>query len=491
MAKTNLIIIGVGPHSKRIYLPTLTKHAKKLGINLKLGIDLKEKRRDIETFLENQQIPLEMLYIDPFDPLLGIPKSLKSYLNTYIAHENIHGVVIATEPLAHKCYAVWALQNKLHILMDKPISTRKNTVKEMAQAEAIYTDYLEMLDIYASFQRETPTVFSVNVQRRYHAGHRLVMRLIKEVAERFDAPVTSVQSMHADGQWRLPGEIVTQIYHPYCQGYGKCSHSGYHIFDIAYQYYKAGKCPGKFADRCEVMTSFVQPRGFIKQFNEKNYEQYFGKDYSDVKNWNDKELYEMYKNYGEVDAFSLFRFIKGKDAICNISINLLHNSFARRTWVYPGKDLYKGNGRVKHQYHSIQQGPFQNVQIHNFQAIDKHDVAGGDDYELGGRNHFEIHVYRNSGMFGKKEKPLRVYSIQDVDGSEFYPASDLTHETAKEFVVVEFLKAIRGDVSRKNLRSSIASHAVPVKMMSAVYKSHICQSRGLSPLVPFSIDDEK
>lgn len=260
--QVNLILIGIGPHSKRIYLPVLNKYSTKYNLKIRLCIDLKEKEDKIQAYLHSKGIDLNMLYIKPFNPAKGLPKYLEKFLNKFARENNICGVIIATEPLCHVAYAKWALSQGLNILMDKPISTRRFVISNLKEAERIYTDYAALLKLYRKLQKKKNTTFSINVQRRYHLGYQKVMELIKEVAEKFDAPVTSIQSMHSDGQWRMPSEIVSQIYHPYCQGYGKCSHSGYHIFDIAYQYYKAGRREGKYANSAEVMTSFVQARGF-------------------------------------------------------------------------------------------------------------------------------------------------------------------------------------------------------------------------------------
>lgn len=485
MEEINLIIIGVGPHTQRIYLPTLSKYQEARKIDVKLGVDLNGKKADVKKYLAERNFDLEMLYIDPFDVQQELPKALEEHLTDFVKKHNVHGVVIATEPLVHTAYAKWALKIGLHILMDKPISTRLNVVSDINQARLMWQDYLDLWQKYVELQKSKDTIFSINVQRRYHPGHRKVISLIKEVANRFDAPVTSIQSMHADGQWRLPSEIVTQIYHPYCQGYGKCSHSGYHIFDIAYQYYKAGKRAGKYADTAEVMTSFVQPQGFLTQFNENNYKQYFGEEYKSVQKWSDEELAHIYKGYGEMDAFTLLRLLKDGENICNVSINLLHNSFARRHWMKPGKDLYKGNGRVKHQYHVIQQGSFQCVQIHNYQSSDRHDINTTDDYALGGNNHFDIHVFRNSAMFGESEKPLRTYKLNELNTGSVHTDENLTHETSKELVILEFIDFIQGKIRKKKLTSSIDDHLIPAQIMSAVYRSHIRSRKGESPLVRF------
>jgi len=47
------------------------------------------------------------------------------------------------------------------------------------------------------------------------------------------------------------------------------------------------------------------------------------------------------------------------------------------------EDLYKSNGRVKHEYHNIQQGPFQNIQVHSYQKEDKQEESNELDWLLG------------------------------------------------------------------------------------------------------------
>lgn len=491
MNKLNIIIIGLGPHAQKAYLPILAKYKGQYNVDVKLGIDLKSQEASVRKYLSDSAIELNTLFIDPFEGKEELPVYLKKYLTGFVKDNDIKGVIISTEPLYHKAYAKWALKNELHILMDKPVTTRQNVVTDYNEAAVIYKDYEELKVLYDNMQKGKNTMFSVNVQRRYHLGFRKVLSLIKEVAERFDAPVTSVQSMHADGQWRMPNEIVDQLYHPYCQGYGKCSHSGYHIFDIVSQFYKAGYREGKYADNAEIMSSFLTPSGFLKQFNEKNHSDYFGKGYEEVNTRPDSELKKLFKGYGEMDAFVLLRLLRQDVNICNISINLLHNSFARRTWMQPGADLYKGNGRVKHESHVIQQGPFQCIQVHSYQSNDKHDVNKAEDDLWGGNNHFDIFVYRNSGMFGNNEKPMQLHKLRDKDLFKDYESKSLVHNISKEFVVLEFINFMRGEVCKENLLSNFDTHELGVQIMSSIYRSHIQYINNASPLVKFALNNRE
>lgn len=492
MKQINMICIGVGLHARNVYLPFLSKYQAHFNVSLKLGVDVKSEEQTIRSYLSSKGMDIELLFIDPFSGQEGVlPQDLDLYLTNFIQKFEIEAVLISTEPLVHKAYAMWALRNGLHILMDKPISTRENVAFDMKQAIGIYEDYKELVECYRELQEKKTTIFSINAQRRYHICHQKVISLIKEVSEQFDAPITSIQTSHADGQWRLPNEILEPLTHPFCQGYGKCSHSGYHFFDIVYQYYLAGQRPNKEPEKIELMSSFVFPKAFITQFNQSNYQNYFKEEYQNICPYEDHELKSRMENYGELEASVLLRFIKKKENIANATLNLTHNSFSRRAWLHARRDdLYKKNGRVKHEFHSIQQGPFQNIQVHSYQSKDDHSVNTEDDYKLGGNNHFEIYVFRNSAMFGDKEPTLKTYHLKDIDTDQNYSETGLTIDLAKGFVMVEFFDFMRQKIPKDKLISNIDSHQVSVNIMSHIYRSHILQQEGESPLVGFMIQDD-
>ena len=307
MSKIGIIEIGFGPHAKRVYAPALEVWAENYHSELLLVVDLKEKEQDIRKYFSKSKLKPDFYFVDPFEGKM--PPTVNKYLTKYVIEHGISAAIISTEPLSHYVYAKWALKNKLNILMDKPITSGKDVVTNPTLAKKIENDYLDLLSDYQKLQKEKETIFSINVQRRFHPGFDMVKKLLIEVAKKTNCPITSIQSTHCDGQWRMPNEIVTQAYHPYCFGYGKGSHSGYHIFDAAYQFYKVSKLTGKVADSMEIYSSFFQPRGFLYQLNEKDYEKYFGKKYLKVRNLNDKQLYRKFKNYGEIDlsTISIFR----------------------------------------------------------------------------------------------------------------------------------------------------------------------------------------
>jgi len=481
-----IIEIGFGPHAKRVYGPALEKLGEKFNTGLQLVIDLEDKKKDIVNFFSKYSKKPDFLFIKSFTGD-SLPEYLSSYLSNYVKKKNINGVIISTEPLSHYSYAKWALDEQLDILMDKPITSVNNVVSNMKNANKIETDYRNLLTKYINLQKNKKTIFIINTQRRFHPGFNMVKQLLTEISLETNCPVTSISSYHCDGQWRLPNEIITQNYHPYNSGYGKGSHSGYHFFDIVSQFYKISKITNKIADEMEIYSSFFQPRGFLHQLNQNDYEKYFGSEYQNVNKYSDSDLYKMYDNYGEIDLSTIIRLKKEGECIGNITINLLHNGFAMRNWVKPDADLYKGNGRVKHEYHNIQQGPFQNIQIHSYQSKDKHDINTLEDYELGGNNHFDIYVFRNKNLV-KNGKSLDVIHMSDYKNYDSRNNNhELVAEQVKHKVVAEFLGFIENKVKKEMISSNIDDHLMPVQIMSGVYKSHNKYIRRHNPLVSYKL----
>ncbi|MGZ3458077.1 MAG: Gfo/Idh/MocA family protein [Archangium sp.] len=480
-----IAIIGMGPHARRVYVPALQRLRERFGVEVVLAVDVKAKEDEVRSFFAARDLHPEFLFVEPFQQRM--PEEVRSFLGRAARREPLDGVIIATEPLSHRAYAEWALEERLHILMDKPVTTRENAAVDLRQAVGIFGDYEALLSAYGRLQKEKQTLFSINVQRRFHPGFQQVRELLKEVAERTNCPITSLQSSHADGQWRLPSEMVSLGYHGYNEGYGKVSHSGYHFLDLAWWLYQSvADVTGKRADRAEVFSSFQGPAGYLRQLDAHDHERLFGPEYRSTHPRDEAELRARLRDYGELDAFSTIRLLEEGERVCHLSIHLLHNSFSRRDTLRPGKNLYKGNGRVKHEHHSIQQGPFQNIQVHSYQSRAEHDENSVDEHAVGGNNHFDIYVFRNRGITGD-ERPLEVIRMGDLEARAGFGSERLATEQAKEAVVVEFLQFIRGELPSERVRSSIEDHRIPVRLMSAVYSSQVLQREGQNPLVGFEL----
>ncbi|HVC36264.1 MAG TPA: Gfo/Idh/MocA family oxidoreductase [Candidatus Dormibacteraeota bacterium] len=483
MKTVNVLLIGLGPHARRIYVPALFAFASDLPVRLVAAVDLKRQKDTINTYLQEQDHELEMLYLDSFDPKAGIPDHARVILDALVEKFDIQGVVISTEPTVHKAYAEWALSNGLNILMDKPVSARKRISLDATEAKGLIDDYYELLDIYNAHQSDKPTLFSINVQRRYDYGFDKVRELIAETTQKFNMPITSMQIMHADGSWRFPKEILTQESHGLSDGFGKVSHSGYHLFDMAWQLYKTSLVPDKQPDSLEIFSSTFNPTGLDVCINENDYIKYFGDEFERT-GLTSQQYIKTVGDYGEMDSFNVIRLMKRGSNICNISVNLLHSSFSRRSWALPNADLYKGKGRVKHQQFIIQQGPFQCIQIHNYQSKHEHDVDNSNEFGVGGNNHFDIYVFRNVGMYGEGEAFTKI-SSQDLEKQA--DTAGLTIENAKYRIIREFIEFMLGNITIQDVKSNINTHEIPVKIMSGVCQSSANMHTNNNPLIGIAL----
>lgn len=469
METPNIMLIGCGPHAKRVYVPKLKEIESQFGIKLKAIVELKEKQEDILTFTSKYFENVNYIFVDKFEEKFkqSLPDELENKLNSILAKENINSVIIATDPLNHMQYAIWALKHNLHILMDKPISTYDNISNNVEQAEQLKRDYQLLVENYSGDK-----AFIVNAQRRFLPQFQIVQDFVNEIASKYGMPITSMQSTHSDGQWRLPDEVLKFKYHPLL-GWGKVSHSGYHFIDMSSKMVKDSfKKANKNFDEISVFSKFIRPSGVLLQQNQRDLGKIFGDKYKKFDSRTDEELLKIYKekNEAEVDANSIISLSYNGIPVTNITLNLMHNGFSRRSWLNSNmKDLYKGNGRVRHEYHNIEQGCLQNIQIHSYQSKDKHDINNEGDFEIGGNNHYDIYVFKNSEIIGGQT--LQIIKGKDIAERYSLDKTKVMNELARQEALKQFLEVVIGKRKPMETKSNILDHKMSVEIMSLIYKS--------------------
>ncbi|OQD81358.1 hypothetical protein PENANT_c028G08921 [Penicillium antarcticum] len=291
-----------------------------------------------------------------------MPPRVQFQLDWMIHRLTIDCVIISTEPVAHKAYGLWAMEQGLNVIMDKPITARKHACTSITAAKGIAEDYEELQNAYDELQSRKQTCFLIQCHRRYHPLYDFVTDKIRQIQTLAGCPITSISSSHCDGNWRMPKEIVEQDYHTFKDGYGKISHSGYHLLDICSHFMMASWGPDmtgpKVPDRLEVISSFTTVSGFYDALNDDDYKRVFGQEYSASHSYTEKDFTKLMDGMGEYDCAILMTAYRGVHSICLVQLNLLHAGFSRRSSVEIGPDLYRGVGRVKHESHDIKCGPF-------------------------------------------------------------------------------------------------------------------------------------
>ena len=274
----NVMLIGLGPHARRTYLPHLMRLGPEMGARLAAVVELETRRNESAEILRANRAIATQCFVKSFTG--DLPDGVQRQLDKMVKELQINAMIISTEPLVHRAYLDWAIDRGLNVLVDKPLTTRRNVAHDVDQARGLWDDYCQVLERYFQLQLSgSNTCLLVNSHRRFHPGFQHLMKLIEEVRDETGCPVTNIASEHCDGQWRLPSEIVNQNYHPYNQGYGKLSHSGYHCVDMVNCFLKAGLVESKRPDSMAVTSSFVMPAGFVDQVQRADYVRYFGKKY--------------------------------------------------------------------------------------------------------------------------------------------------------------------------------------------------------------------
>lgn len=477
--RLNILLIGCGLHAKHFYIPAFCRYGEIWNAQIAAVLDRDTMTAFVVSMLSESGVNAATYFVSSSQGA-DMPPSVAELLQQIVRRHSINAVIIATDPLNHKSYVLWALDMGLPILLDKPVTTRRDAALNMYEAQGILQDYD---DIAVAYQKcAEPPGFILLAHRRYHPGILAARRLIREISSQTGCPITNIHMEHSDGQWRMPNEILTQKHHSYNEGHGKVSHSGFHFIDCAAEFWRDSlDSSGKAADEIEVSASFIRPQGLLHQLNNADYRRLFGDKMGDLLP-SDADLEYKYTVCGEIDAEIGLSLLKDDTAFSLASLSLLHGGFSQRSWYLPGKDLYKGNGRVKHEHHNIHIGPFAAIQIHSYQSKDMHIQTGADDDLPGGNNHYELHVFRNTGMIGGQA--YERYDLRELPGSEQYDYDRLYITQVKEAAIIEWIETIASNSPRRQgLHSAFDDHRRGVAIMSAIYRSYCLRQEDKNPLV--------
>jgi predicted dehydrogenase len=466
--------MGVGHHSRRIYIPSLVNGM----VDNICGLDLLQEKEVIDNYIIKNNYSIRMYYLDGDKNIDKLKKDSLKMLDNIVKDNNIDCVIISTDPLTHYKYAKWALEKGLHILMDKPITSEKNISSSLKKAKKLISDYDKLARIYQKAKNKKHIIFSLMSQRRYHPLYKIMKENVVEVFNETNCPITSIQTFHSDGQWRTPNEIIDLGYHGYNLGYGKCSHSGYHSMDIINWLVSSTESISKKITGVEVSTSFLKPSDFLHQINYSDYSKIFP-DFNKINKYSEKDFLNRTKKFGEIDAFSNITFMSGKNVQTLASMNLIHNGFSQRGWFSSlDKDLYKGNGRVRQEQYIVEQGPFQSLSLIAYQSQQICEKSE-DLFSMGKEFHIELHVFRNSNLFNHW-KTHEVFNMRDYSEMKLSGKSRGHQEDARYAGVMDFIEAIKNN---RDTLSDFLEHKRGTILLSAIYQSAIKRSSSKNALI--------
>lgn len=127
-------------------MPHLQLLEARYGLMIRVLVDIEEKRDAVTEWVAKVCPGVHLHFVPMYTDLMLSRAGAE--LDKIAARFNINGIIIATEPLSHKSYTLWALDHGYHIMMDKPITTRVDTGTNVSEAKGIADDYYEILAAY-------------------------------------------------------------------------------------------------------------------------------------------------------------------------------------------------------------------------------------------------------------------------------------------------------------------------------------------------------
>jgi hypothetical protein len=470
MAK-GIVLIGLGPHARRVYYPLLEKYARRYDIRMRLVVDLEDQASCVRRYLVGRSLqPERLFFVDSTQrDAQRLDGGLLGVLNQVALDASLHGVIISTEPKAHKAYALWALDHGLDVLMDKPLTAPVGVSTNLGASRRILEDYLEL----DRRRRATGSNLIVQSQRRNHVGYRFVKDYVADFVCRHGVPLSYIDVYHGDGMWCMPYEMFQRENHPYKYGYGKLLHSGYHFVDLFTWLSDVNRVlDHKRPNQANLFVKRFGVYDHLHQVNEADYRQLLGVE--GFGRFFTPESMVVARALGELDAYVLCQLKRDDVVVTTANINLQQNTFSRRAWAHTPQDTYKGNGRIRHERLILQVGNLLSIQVHSYQSheIGKKDV---ETTGAGNEDHFDIYVFRNSGVV--RGEPLVKLSLGEIIrrrhcGDEAFLGHN---EEAREVGLVDFLKGRPGE-------QDFATHYLTNKLLSKMYE---CMAREYAGDVPY------
>ena len=462
--KKNIMLVGLGPHSKRIYMNYFKNH----NIIPSIIVDLESNKENVKNYLATNGFGNTIIWTLPnrYKDCESLPVQEYNSLLQLCQENEINYIISSTEPKAHNMYLQFALKNNINILSDKPITVVKGMDK-LKNIKKVKKQYEELLELYQNSNCKC----NIMCQRQYHRGYVFIKKLLAEIISQYNIPITYIDIYHCDGNWEMPHDLDKEN-HPYKYGYGKLYHSGYHFIDLLAELVKLNNLT-------DESKRIVEGKMYGNVFTPDDEKVVFNA--NDFKNiFNLKEMSEPYlslsqndySTYGEKNFYGNIGFYNSSNRlITTANINLLHYGFSRRGW-FESRDYYKKNGRIRHERINIQVGPLLNIQVHSYQSKEIKDRTNSIEETLtGGLEHFDIDIYRNDDIIGGI--PFQRIQLKDLYGDELGKENFIGfNEFSREEFVNSFLS---DDVGKGDLKEQ----ALGMEILYSASKIIYDKKRGL------------
>ncbi|HZT42570.1 MAG TPA: Gfo/Idh/MocA family oxidoreductase [Chthonomonadaceae bacterium] len=439
-----VLLIGCGNFAKVGHLPGITTFINETHTPVTLYI------ADPNQKVENARPSPPIVTDDRWFTRLNGDASEEDWCQAVSSQHRQHqfdACIISTRPRYHKVYAKWALSEKLHVLVDKPLTFPDRAHVDISPAQQIVTDYEELINA-----KSKDVLFLVGTQKRYQVVYRDLGRIIRRVYNQTGCPVTNVVCCTGDGWWLLPEEYGQYSYR---RG-GKLIHTGYHYLDIVpWLIRHAVPDTDDRITHAWVVASVLRPSDATITYGNTAARKLFDRSTNSAAN---------YDGLGDINSNLLVKLCDSKNRQrASILYSLLHEGFSRR--LRDDKDT--GGGRNKIDYLAVTQGPVLWAELRRIAKM------GREGDNLGGPAHQELTVLCNEQL-----TPLGDQATLTVKSYPLYASSNESVSAScenDEAPTIDFLKQVDAKLKGTSVRppslSPIEDHEIAVRLLSAAYES--------------------
>jgi predicted dehydrogenase len=373
----NIIIIGCGPHFRNIYANTIIKLIKDYGFYVKLIIDLQDAKKEIDQFLiKNDLSHIKRLYLTREQ---SENENITYKIITSNIPNQVDAALVCTEAKSHKFYIKWALNNKMHVFTDKPLTAYDSSKANVLQ------DFNDIRDLAKHNLRKV----YISCERRNHYGYQYLKNFLTKFMKQNHVPITSIDLHFAGGNWVMPEEVYKKNNHPFKFGYGALYHSGYHYVDLLMNLAKLNETLfSNIVENFIIKTLSRTPNDLNTIYSQNIYQVLSNN--TAINHLYSKDL--PYK-CGEIDLTCIGQFLYKNKPITNFTLNIQETSVCKRISALDPQDPYKGSGRIRQEKVIIHIGPLMSIHVSSLPKNKVSNKFSHDDFNIEIISHPNIKGY--------------------------------------------------------------------------------------------------
>lgn len=433
----NLVLIGCGPHYRKRYHSVLEAE----NTTISLLIDLQDQEETILNFFQDKKLkPDKTLFLDE-----RFRNSLSPDLLDYLVPKTdlvrVDAVILCTEPKVRKPYALWALNHKLPLFMDKPPCA----FPSLEQKDTLLFDYEEI--VHAAEKAEVSVV--VSCERRGHFGYLWLMDYLLQFIQEEEVPITSINIHFANGNWVTPLEYLHQEQHPFKYGYGLLLHSGYHYVDLLSSFISLNQSD---AIDYYLKTLSTTPQDLLSGVNSKNM----------CRLSTSSTFQQDLSAFGETSIFLIGQAKIRERLLTSFSMQLENTSVSKRTCDTPSQEA---KWRMRQEHVLIHLGHLASIHISciPFKKLDPNSYPI-EDFNIV-IMHSPLLTNRQPMITMTREAiPILPHNLQNTGSLNQY---------AREWQLREFLNGRNGN-------SLLTSHRNTVQLLDLIYSEIHSQQTPIS-----------